>query len=62
LEIIETWELDSQIVEVETEEKPKEENKETIEENSTKCFVATAVYGGENAPEVETLREVRDNF
>jgi len=25
------------------------------------CFVATAVYGNINAPEVETLREFRDN-
>jgi len=28
---------------------------------TSKCFIATAVYGDENAPEVETLREIRDN-
>jgi hypothetical protein len=38
-----------------------EVTEETSEENPTKCFVATAVYDDENAPEVETLREVRDN-
>lgn len=25
------------------------------------CFVATAVYGSENAPQVQTLRDFRDN-
>jgi len=25
------------------------------------CFVASVVYGDENAPEVETLRQIRDN-
>ena len=28
---------------------------------STRCFVATAVYGDVNAPEVRTLRDFRDN-
>ncbi len=40
--------------------KPETLTTPTSEENSTKCFVATAVYGDENAPEVETLREIRD--
>ncbi len=25
------------------------------------CYVATVVYGNKHAPEVETLREIRDN-
>jgi hypothetical protein len=29
--------------------------------NSEKCFIATAVYGDKDAPEVETLRQYRDN-
>ncbi len=37
------------------------ETKSEDEDSSKKCFVATAVYDDENAPEVETLREVRDN-
>lgn len=29
--------------------------------NNSGCFIATAVYGNENAPEVQTLRDFRDN-
>jgi ankyrin repeat protein len=32
------------------------------EEKRSGCFIATAVYGNENAPEVEALRHFRDNF
>jgi len=29
--------------------------------NEESCFVATAVYGDQNAPEVQVLRKIRDN-
>jgi hypothetical protein len=29
--------------------------------NSSDCFIATTVYGDENIPQVQTLREFRDN-
>jgi len=36
-------------------------NVATVITSKIKCFIATAVYGNESAPEVETLREIRDN-
>lgn len=36
-----------------------EENDDSC--SSDDCFIATAVYGDKHAPEVETLRQFRDN-
>ena len=33
----------------------------TEEKRAMECFIATKVYGDINAPQVQTLREIRDN-
>ena len=39
----------------------RQRKKRTEEYARDDCFVATAVYGDRNAPQVEALREFRDN-
>jgi hypothetical protein len=37
-------------------------DKDKVGKEKSGCFIATAVYGGENTPEVEALRRFRDDF
>ena len=55
----ETPEMMEEVPEVVMEETPEEIMKETIEGGG--CLIATATFGSELAPQVQQLRELRDN-
>ena len=57
-------ELENEIREQETEEQIKNEESvipKSFENEGGGCLIATAVYGSEMAPQVQFLREIRDN-
>ena len=57
-------ELENEIREQETEEQIKNEESVILKSSENEgggCLIATAVYGSEMAPQVQFLREIRDN-